>query len=48
MEYNKLIAELHTGDGRDVTPRPISYPAACRPQAWSAAAAIVVASALAD
>ncbi len=46
--FDYRVPELHSGDGRDVTPRPIPYPAACRPQAWSAAAAIVVASALAD
>lgn len=40
------MPELHSGDGVDVTDRPIPYPASCRPQAWSAAAAITVLSAL--
>lgn len=40
------MPELHGGDGLDVTGRPIPYPASCRPQAWSAAAAIAVLGAL--
>lgn len=40
------MPELHGGDGLDVTRRPIPYPASCRPQAWSAAAAIAVLGAL--
>lgn len=40
------MPELHSGDGIDVTPRPTPYPASCRPQAWSAAAAITCAVAL--
>jgi glycogen debranching enzyme len=31
------VPELWSGEGR-----PVPYPAACRPQAWSAAAAVVV------
>lgn len=46
--FDYRVPELHSGDGRDITPRPIPYPAACRPQAWSAAAAVVAARALAD
>lgn len=34
------MPELHAGDARADTPTPVPYPAACRPQAWSAAAAI--------
>jgi len=36
------VPELHSGD-----PHPVPYPAACRPQAWSAAAAFVCAAILA-
>ncbi|MGJ7442479.1 glycogen debranching N-terminal domain-containing protein [Aquipuribacter sp. MA13-6] len=32
--------ELFAGDARSAHPRPVPYPAACRPQAWSAAAAV--------
>ncbi|GAA2007191.1 glycogen debranching N-terminal domain-containing protein [Microbacterium ulmi] len=38
--FDFRVPELHSGDGIDVTPVPVPYPAACRPQAWSAAAAI--------
>jgi glycogen debranching enzyme len=34
------MPELYAGDDRSATPAPAPYPAACRPQAWSAAAAI--------
>ncbi|RUR01545.1 glycogen debranching N-terminal domain-containing protein [Labedella endophytica] len=34
------MPELHSGDAAEVTSVPTPYPAACRPQAWSAAAAI--------
>ena len=40
------MPELHGGDGVDLTGRPVPYPASCRPQAWSAAAAITVLGAL--
>ena len=40
------MPELHSGDPRSDYSRAVAYPAACRPQAWSAAAAVVVASAL--
>lgn len=36
------VPELHSGDARTSTAAPTPYPAACRPQAWSAAAAITV------
>ncbi len=32
--------ELFAGDPRSTHPSPVPYPAACRPQAWSAAAAV--------
>ncbi|MFS0794437.1 glycogen debranching N-terminal domain-containing protein [Microbacterium sp. 1P10AE] len=35
------VPELHSGDPRSETSVPTPYPAACRPQAWSAAAAVV-------
>ena len=35
------VPELHAGDAATDVPRPAPYPAACRPQAWSAAAAVV-------
>jgi glycogen debranching enzyme len=34
--------ELFSGDGRSEHPAPVPYPAACRPQAWSAASAVVL------
>ena len=40
------MPELHSGDALADTPTPAPYPAACRPQAWSAAAAITVLTAL--
>ncbi len=39
--FDLRMPELHSGDGD-----PVPYPAACRPQAWSAAAALVVRAAL--
>lgn len=40
--FGYRLPELFSGDGHDAVP----FPAACRPQAWSAAAGIVVRSAL--
>jgi glycogen debranching enzyme len=40
--FDYRMPELHSGDPASTTNRPIPYPAACRPQAWSAAAAISV------
>lgn len=34
------VPELHAGDAASEVPAPAPYPAACRPQAWSAAAAV--------
>ncbi|MBA3529011.1 MAG: amylo-alpha-1,6-glucosidase [Propionibacteriaceae bacterium] len=39
--FDQRLPELWSGEGR-----PVPYPAACRPQAWSAAAAATVASVL--
>jgi len=36
------LPELHAGHGRVELSRPMPYPAACHPQAWSAAAAILL------
>jgi glycogen debranching enzyme len=44
--FGYRMPELHSGDPRDEIGRPIPYPAACRPQAWSAASAILVMSAV--
>jgi glycogen debranching enzyme len=44
--FDWRLPELFAGVARDSSSRPIPYPAACRPQAWSAAAAVVVARAL--
>ena len=38
------VPELHSGDPASLTPVPTPYPAACRPQAWSAAAAVTAAA----
>jgi glycogen debranching enzyme len=45
--FGYRVPELHGGDpaaaggsGKDATSVPVPYPAACRPQAWSAAAAV--------
>jgi glycogen debranching enzyme len=44
FEYR--VPELHSGEPRVPGGAPVPYPAACRPQAWSAAAAVVTAEAL--
>jgi glycogen debranching enzyme len=43
--FGYRMPELHSGDPSTATVSPIPYPAACRPQAWSAAAAVAVLSA---
>jgi glycogen debranching enzyme len=40
------MPELYAGDQRGAAGGPVPYPAACRPQAWSAAAAVHVIAAL--
>ena len=42
VAFQYRLPELWSGEGR-----PVPYPASCRPQAWSAAAAVVVATVLA-
>jgi len=44
--FDWRLPELFAGVARDESSRAIPYPAACRPQAWSAAAAVVVTRAL--
>lgn len=44
--FDWRLPELFAGVSREESSRAIPYPAACRPQAWSAAAAVVVARAL--
>ncbi len=41
VAFDQRLPELWSGEGE-----PVPYPASCRPQAWSAAAAVVVAAAL--
>jgi glycogen debranching enzyme len=44
--FDYRMPELHSGDPAESTPRALPYPAACRPQAWSAAAVVPVFAAL--
>jgi glycogen debranching enzyme len=45
--FGYRVPELHSGDPAAETTIPTPYPAACRPQAWSAAAAVTCLTALA-
>ncbi|HEY8914348.1 hypothetical protein [Lacisediminihabitans sp.] len=36
------MPELHSGDAASIFASPVPYPATCRPQAWSTAAAVSV------
>ncbi|MBN9175801.1 MAG: amylo-alpha-1,6-glucosidase [Microbacterium sp.] len=38
--FDYRVPELHAGDAATAVSAPAPYPAACRPQAWSAAAAV--------
>ena len=40
--FDYRLPELYGGDARATVSRPLPYPAACRPQAWSAAASVAV------
>ncbi|CAN5151820.1 glycogen debranching N-terminal domain-containing protein [soil metagenome] len=42
--FDYRMPELHSGDPASHYSSPVPYPAACRPQAWSAAAAVSVLS----
>jgi len=46
VAFDYRMPELYGGDPSSETPTPVPYPAACRPQAWSAAAAVAVWDAL--
>ncbi|MEH0827121.1 amylo-alpha-1,6-glucosidase [Micromonospora sp. CPCC 205714] len=40
--FDHRLPELYGGDDRTLLGRPVPYPAACQPQAWSAAAAVLL------
>lgn len=40
--FDYRLPELYGGDDRTALGRPVPYPAACHPQAWSAAAAVLL------
>jgi glycogen debranching enzyme len=40
--FDYRLPELYSGDARAELSRPMPYPAACKPQAWAAAAAIAL------
>ncbi|MFI5888754.1 glycogen debranching N-terminal domain-containing protein [Actinoplanes sp. NPDC051513] len=40
--FDFRLPELYGGDARTELSRPVAYPAACHPQAWSSAAAILM------
>jgi hypothetical protein len=44
--FGHSLPELFSGEGSEETDRALPYPSSCRPQAWSAAAALVAAQAL--
>ena len=44
--FGHRLPELFGGDARSEVPRPTPYPAACRPQAWSAASAVAILAAV--
>ncbi|MFF0729918.1 glycogen debranching N-terminal domain-containing protein [Streptomyces sp. NPDC004134] len=41
-DFDARLPELFAGYGADSGSRPVPYPAACRPQAWAAASAVLV------
>ncbi len=43
-QFGYRMPELYSGDARSTVAAPAPYPASCRPQAWSAAAAIACAA----
>lgn len=45
-EFGYRFPELHSGDARGTVPAVVPYPAACRPQAWSAAASVALLSSI--
>ena len=44
--FDYRLPELYAGDALGTVPGAVPYPAACRPQAWSAASAVVILQAL--
>jgi glycogen debranching enzyme len=42
VDFDHRLPELFSGDTRGSVPSAVPYPAACRPQAWSAAASVAV------
>ena len=40
--FDARLPELYAGHGADVDAKPAPYPASCRPQAWSAASAVLL------
>ncbi|WP_089021678.1 amylo-alpha-1,6-glucosidase [Micromonospora coriariae] len=40
--FDYRLPELYGGDDRSLVNRPVPYPAACRPQAWAAASAVLL------
>ncbi|TDE88913.1 amylo-alpha-1,6-glucosidase [Occultella glacieicola] len=44
-DFGFRLPELFSGDGPSEVSRPVPYPASCRPQAWSAAAAMAIVTA---
>lgn len=42
VDFEHRLPELFSGDARGTVPRAVPYPAACRPQAWSAASSVAV------
>ncbi len=46
VHFEFRLPELYGGEPRADVPRPVPYPAACKPQAWSAAAAPAILQAL--
>jgi glycogen debranching enzyme len=40
--FDYRLPELFGGESRDEVPRPVPYPAACRPQAWAATASMAI------
>lgn len=45
--FDYRMPELHSGDSTSAYSVPVPYPAACRPQAWSAASAVSVLASIA-
>jgi glycogen debranching enzyme len=44
--FDFRVPELYSGDASSISRQPTPYPAACRPQAWAAAAAVTCAEAV--